>query len=83
MDSPVSTEGIINSYATGMLTSALNHNAATVQFASELVAAGPIKPTKLKQVRRQFDKIHDNYQAESKRISDILTEELKSRGVEL
>lgn len=74
---------MINSYATGTLTSALNHNAQLVQLASELVAAGPLKPSKLKEVRRAFDKIHEQYRADYERISGILEQELKSRGVSL
>lgn len=74
---------MINSYATGMLTAALNHNAAVVQFAGELVATGPIHIKGFKKVRAQFDKMHEQYQQEHGRISAILNEELKSRGVSL
>lgn len=74
---------MINSYATGMLTAALNHNAAVIQLAGELVATGQIKPTGLKRVRQAFDKIHKDYQTEAERISGILEQELKSRGVTL
>lgn len=73
-----------NSYATGTIIAALNHNAGVVQFASEILAAGPgIKPSKLKQIRAQFDKMHQAYDDEHERIRGILNEELKSRGVEL
>jgi len=79
-----SIDTMINSYATGTIVAALNHNAGVVQFASEIVAAGPgIKLSKLKQIRAQFDKMHKAYADEHERISAILNEELKSRGVEL
>lgn len=74
---------MINSYATGMLTAALNHNAAVDQLAGELVANGPIKPTGLKKVRQAFNDIHKQYEAEAERVSSILEQELKSRGVSL
>ncbi len=74
---------MINSYATGMLTAALNNSASIIQLGSELVATGPIKPNKLKDVRRAFDDIHKNYHDEAERITATLEEELKSRGVSL
>jgi hypothetical protein len=84
MNDKPSIDTILTSYATGVITAALNHNAGVVQFASEILAVGPgIKPSKIKEIRRQFDKMHEQYADEHKRISDILTEELKNRGVSL
>lgn len=79
----LSIDGVINSYAIGMLTAALNHNAAIVQLGSEIVAVGSIKPSKLKDIRRAFDNIHKQYSTEAERITATLEEELKTRGVSL
>lgn len=74
---------MINSYATGTLKATLEYNTAVVQYASQLVAAGPIKPSAIKKVQREFKAMRDQYLERTDAISAILNEELKERGISL
>lgn len=78
-----SIDAIINSYATGTLKSTLEYNAAVVQYAAQLVAVGPIKPSAIKKVQRDFKAMRDQYLEQTDAISAILNEELKERGITL
>lgn len=74
---------ILTSYATGTLRSTLEYNAAVVQYAAQLVAVGPIKPSAIKKVQRDFKAMRDQYIERTDAIAAILNEELKERGISL
>lgn len=65
----MNSDTIMTGHIIAMAHNALNHNAAVVQLASEVIAAGPVqKRSQLERIRRSFDKIHKQYTAEQQRI---------------
>ena len=82
-DKQPSIDTMLHSYATSTLKSTLAYNAAVVQYAAQIVAAGPIKPSAIKKVQRDFKAMRDQYLERNDAISAILNEELKERGITL
>ena len=57
----------------GIMRNALEFNAVTVRYASQVIAAGPgFKPQHLKRIRQEFVDITDKYQAQNIKILDRL-----------
>lgn len=62
---------IAQSYLNGLLTITLNHNAAVVEYAATLIAAGPVKQSTHQKAIKQFKRMHDEYNA---KYIDILAQ---------
>lgn len=65
-------------YATSMLNATLNHNAAVVQYAAQLLTAGPLKHGAHKKVAKQFSEMHDRYQAICNDLQQQFEKELEN-----
>jgi hypothetical protein len=79
MTKDISNDTIFYGHVSALTNAALNHNASTIQLASEVIAAGPVyKREQMKRIRASFDKVHKDYQKEYQRIIDSLEKELES-----
>ena len=78
MTKDISNDTIFYGHISALTNAALNHNASTIQLASEVMAAGPVyKREQMKRIRSSFDKVHKDYQKEYQRIIDSLEKELE------
>lgn len=73
----MNSDTIMTGHIMAMAHNALNHNAAVVQLASEVIAAGPgQKASQLRRIRAQFDKLHKSYVTEQERITAEITKNI-------
>jgi len=61
-----------------LINISLKHNAAIIQVASEVIAAGPVHERKqLKYIRNIFNGIHKNFEKEHQRAIKALTADIE------
>lgn len=60
-----SLDAIAITHTNNILANALNHNATIIEYASEIIAAGPVKDKRqYRKIVDGYKKIHDQYNAE-------------------
>jgi len=73
----LSIDTIAQGHFLALIKVLLNHNAAVIQAASEVIAAGPVyKQSQLKRIRNFFNDIHDRSEEEYNQAIKALTAEI-------